>query len=66
LAASHGILRHELLLFLIAEFLHMVVAAFLIVVCCFFGGWQFWCMPVPADDIISCRGRSADFVLVTK
>ncbi|MBI3838305.1 MAG: NADH-quinone oxidoreductase subunit NuoH [Planctomycetia bacterium] len=42
----------RLLLFLIAEFLHMVVAAFLIVIL-FFGGWHFWGMPVPADDIIS-------------
>ena len=31
----------KLLLFLIAEFLHMVVAAFLIVIL-FFGGWHFW------------------------
>ncbi len=34
----------KLLLFLIAEFLHMVVAAFLIVIL-FFGGWHFWGMP---------------------
>jgi NADH-quinone oxidoreductase subunit H len=42
----------KLLLFLIAEFLHMVTAAFLIVIL-FFGGWHLWGMPVPADDIIS-------------
>lgn len=42
----------KLLLFLIAEFLHMVTAAFLIVIL-FFGGWHFWGMPVPADDIIT-------------
>ena len=42
----------RLLLFLIAEFLHMVVAAFLIVML-FFGGWHVWGMPVPADDVIS-------------
>jgi NADH-quinone oxidoreductase subunit H len=42
----------RLLLFLIAEFLHMVVAAFLIVIL-FFGGWHVWGMPVPADDVIS-------------
>ena len=34
----------KLMLFLIAEFLHMVVAAFLIVIL-FFGGWHFWGMP---------------------
>jgi len=33
----------KLLLFLIAEFLHMVTAAFLIVIL-FFGGWDFWGM----------------------
>jgi len=42
----------KLLLFLIAEFLHMVTAAFLIVIL-FFGGWHLWGMPVPADDVIS-------------
>ena len=42
----------KLLLFLIAEFLHMVVAAFLIVIL-FLGGWHFWGMPVPADDMVS-------------
>ncbi len=33
----------KLLLFLIAEFLHMIVGAFLIVIL-FFGGWHFWGM----------------------
>jgi len=42
----------KLLLFLIAEFLHMVVAAFLIVIL-FLGGWHFWGMSVPADDLIT-------------
>jgi NADH-quinone oxidoreductase subunit H len=42
----------KLLLFLIAEFLHMVTAAFLIVIL-FFGGWHLWGMPVPEDDIIT-------------
>jgi len=45
----------KLLLFLIAEFLHMVVAALLIVIL-FFGGWHFWGMEVgadPARDMIS-------------
>ncbi len=41
----------KLLLFLIAEFLHMVVAAFLIVIL-FLGGWHFWGMPVAADEPI--------------
>jgi NADH-quinone oxidoreductase subunit H len=41
----------KLLLFLIAEFLHMVVAAFLIVIL-FLGGWHFWGMPLPADGAI--------------
>jgi len=41
----------KLLLFLIAEFLHMVVAAFLIVIL-FFGGWQIWGMPLPENDVI--------------
>ncbi len=40
----------KLLLFLIAEFLHMVTAAFLIVIL-FFGGWHLWGMPT--DDAIS-------------
>jgi NADH-quinone oxidoreductase subunit H len=31
----------KLLLFLVAEFLHMIVASFLIVIL-FFGGWHFW------------------------
>jgi NADH-quinone oxidoreductase subunit H len=35
----------KLLLFLIAEFLHMVVAAFLIVIL-FLGGWHLWGMPL--------------------
>ena len=40
----------KLLLFLIAEFLHMVVAAFLIVIL-FFGGWHLWGMSPPGDAI---------------
>ncbi len=40
----------KLLLFLIAEFLHMVTAAFLIVIL-FFGGWHLWGMP--AGDTIT-------------
>ncbi len=42
----------KLLMFLIAEFLHMMVAAVLIVIL-FFGGWHFWGMSTPPDDMIS-------------
>jgi NADH-quinone oxidoreductase subunit H len=42
----------KLLLFLIAEFLHMVVAAFLIVIL-FFGGWHFWGMEVGPDVTVT-------------
>jgi NADH-quinone oxidoreductase subunit H len=42
----------KLLLFLIAEFLHMVVAAFLIVIL-FFGGWHFWGMDVTPGEPIA-------------
>ncbi len=42
----------KLLLFLIAEFLHMIVAAFLIVIL-FFGGWHFWGMSTPAEGAIT-------------
>ncbi len=42
----------KLLLFLIAEFLHMLVAAFLITIL-FLGGWHFWGMSVPADNVIT-------------
>ncbi len=38
----------RLLMYLIAEFLHMVTAAFLIVML-FFGGWHFWGMSTGAD-----------------
>jgi NADH-quinone oxidoreductase subunit H len=41
----------KLLLFLIAEFLHMVAAAFLIVIL-FFGGWHFWGMPTAEGETI--------------
>lgn len=39
-----------LLLYLIAEFLHMVTAAFLIVIL-FFGGWHFWGLTGSSDEI---------------
>ncbi len=42
----------KLLLFLIAEFLHMITASFLIVVL-FFGGWHFWGITGAAEDAIT-------------
>ncbi|QDU94211.1 NADH-quinone oxidoreductase subunit NuoH [Lignipirellula cremea] len=38
----------KLLLFLVAEFLHMITAAFLIVIL-FFGGWHLWGMPAEQE-----------------
>lgn len=40
----------KLLLFLVAEFLHMVTAAFLIVIL-FLGGWHFWGVTGSGDEI---------------
>jgi NADH-quinone oxidoreductase subunit H len=40
----------KLLLFLIAEFLHMITAAFLIVIL-FLGGWHFWGITGSSDEI---------------
>ena len=40
----------KLLLFLVAEYLHMITAAFLIVIL-FFGGWHFWGMTGSSDDV---------------
>jgi NADH-quinone oxidoreductase subunit H len=40
----------KLLLFLIAEFLHMVTASFLIVIL-FFGGWHFWGLTGSGDEV---------------
>jgi NADH-quinone oxidoreductase subunit H len=40
----------KLLLFLIAEFLHMITAAFLIVIL-FFGGWHLWGLTGSSDDV---------------
>ncbi len=42
----------KLLLFLVAEFLHMITASFLIVML-FFGGWHFWGITGPADGDIT-------------
>ncbi len=44
----------RLLLFLVAEFLHMIMAAFLIVIL-FLGGWHFWGLTGSSDDYL---GRS--------
>ncbi len=41
----------KLLLFLVAEFLHMITAAILIVIL-FFGGWHFWGITGPIDQDI--------------
>ena len=41
----------KLLMYLVAEFLHMVVGAFLIVIL-FLGGWHVWGMPMPADGAV--------------
>ncbi len=49
----------KLLLFLIAEFLHMVTAAFLIVIL-FLGGWHFWGLTGSGDDGDVADGHSAD------
>ena len=40
----------KLLLFLIAEFLHMITASFLIVIL-FLGGWHFWGLTGSSDDV---------------
>ena len=41
----------KLLLFLVAEFLHMITAAFLIVIL-FFGGWHFWWLTGAGDEVL--------------
>ena len=40
----------KLLLFLVAEFLHMITASFLIVIL-FFGGWHFWFLTGSGDEV---------------
>jgi NADH-quinone oxidoreductase subunit H len=42
----------KLLLFLVAEFLHMITAAFLIVIL-FFGGWHFWGITGSSEESIT-------------
>jgi len=56
----------KLLLFLIAEFLHMVVAAFLITIL-FLGGWHFWGLTgAVGEDITWLTAILRVVVLVTK
>ena len=42
----------KLVLFLTAEFIHMITASFLIVIL-FLGGWHFWGMPTEADPMLN-------------
>ncbi len=53
----------KLLLFLIAEFLHMIVGAFLIVIL-FLGGWHFWGMETPADGAVTWLGALTRVVVL--
>ncbi|HEX4146129.1 MAG TPA: NADH-quinone oxidoreductase subunit NuoH [Pirellulales bacterium] len=55
----------KLLLFLIAEFLHMVVAAFLIVIL-FFGGWHLWGVTGSGDKVTWFEAIARIVVLVAK
>ncbi len=54
----------KLLLFLIAEFLHMVTAAFLIVIL-FLGGWHFWGITGRRRSRSAGRWRSLRVVVLT-
>ena len=54
----------KLLLYLIAEFLHMVAAALLIVVL-YLGGWHLWGMPT-GDEISWPVALARIFILITK
>ena len=54
----------KLLLYLIAEFLHMVAAALLIVIL-FFGGWHLWGMPA-GDEVSWFVALARIFILITK
>jgi NADH-quinone oxidoreductase subunit H len=55
----------KLLLFLIAEFLHMVVSAFLIVIL-FFGGWHLWGVTGSGDEVNWVEAILRIVVLVAK
>ena len=49
----------KLLMFLVAEFLHMVTAAFLIVIL-FFGGWHLWGLTGSGDNVTWLQALAAD------
>ena len=56
----------KLVLFLTAEFIHMITASFLIVIL-FLGGWHFWVITGgPADDVTWLQAILRIAVLVTK
>ena len=46
------------MMYMVAEFLHMVLAAMLIVIL-FLGGWHFWGLTGSGDDRSPGRGRAA-------
>ena len=48
----------KLMMYLVAEFLHMITAAFLIVIL-FLGGWHFWGLTGSGDDDHLAGGRAA-------
>lgn len=55
----------KLLLFLVAEFLHMILASFLIVIL-FLGGWHFWGITGSGSEIGIITAVLRVFVLMTK
>ncbi|HJT36589.1 MAG TPA: NADH-quinone oxidoreductase subunit NuoH [Pirellulales bacterium] len=55
----------RLLMYLIAEFLHMVTASFLIVIL-FFGGWHFWGLTGSGDEVTWLTAIARVIVLMVK
>ncbi len=55
----------KLLLFLVAEFLHMITAAFLIVIL-FMGGWHFWGLTGATEEVTIIGALIRAGVLLTK
>ncbi len=55
----------KLMLYMVAEFLHMILAAFLIVIL-FFGGWHFWGLTGSGDTITWPIALLRIIVLLTK
>ncbi|HEX7448500.1 MAG TPA: complex I subunit 1 family protein, partial [Pirellulales bacterium] len=55
----------RLLMYLIAEFLHMVTASFLIVIL-FFGGWHFWGLTGSGDEVTWLTAIARVLVLMVK